>query len=60
MLKKSALCEFLWGKTGLCAHERLWILHHLIYIYISEDVKHLHSARIFYVHVTVHRDESLQ
>ena len=34
MSKKTALCEFLLGKTGLCEHGRLWILHHLIYIYL--------------------------
>ena len=34
MLKKTALCEFLLEKTGLCEHGRLWILDHLIYIYL--------------------------
>lgn len=45
MLKKTALCEFLLGKTGFCEHGCLWILHHLICIYVR--ALNIYKVRVY-------------
>jgi hypothetical protein len=45
MLKKTAMYEFLLGRTRLGERRRLWVLNNFK-LHTSEDVTRLHSARV--------------